>query len=384
MSGDYGIVTIVIANVETVATTTETIGDATHSVSITETNGVIIEQVWISPASDPAGRQVRSLLGAKGYEDLGNLAAGASIQLSFEMLAEENISEGIYFPKVHIDLKNDANGNYEDVVFPINIGINNAALELIPKQIPSTISLSGATDITFTLMNVREAPVDNVVITPHAAAGISILPEKMVVHQIPAGGSHDISFALIPQTLGIKDLLFDIKYLNGDNSHTDSLGITIETVNGLDVAPIIYAMPATIEYGTTEEIRLKVYNAKAVDISSVIVTPITSARVIPSQYFIGSMDADDIYALSFKIDTTGLVQNKSYDIGFIVSFKQDDTTYETPLIQSSFMVVPDGANGDETAMAIGVSIVLALVIIYFTYRWRKKQRIKRLMAQQSS
>ena len=54
MPGEIGILTLVIANAESVATTTETTGGASHSVSVTETNGVVIEQIWISSVSEPA------------------------------------------------------------------------------------------------------------------------------------------------------------------------------------------------------------------------------------------------------------------------------------------------------------------------------------------
>jgi len=381
MPGETGILTLLITNAEAVATTTETTGGATHSVSITETNGVVIERIWISSASDSTGDQIRSLLGANGYEDLGNLAAGASMTVSFEMIAEDNISNGHYFPKVHIDLKNDDYGNYEDVVFPLDIQVSDVPLEIIPNNSPKIISMSGASDISLTLLNLRESFLDNIIITPQKSDKYRIQPEKLVVSQLGASSSEEIHFSIIPETIGTYELAFNISYENGDNSHNTKTAVTVETVDSFEVAPIIYSMPSTIEAETNEEIRLKVYNSKADRISSVIITPHTNARITPSQYFIGSMDADDIYSLSFDIDTTGLTINQTYDISFTVSFKQDDITFETPIIQSSFTVVGSNGNGDETTMAIGIVIILVIVMFFFVYRWRKKQRIKKLMVQ---
>jgi hypothetical protein len=381
MPGETGILSLMITNAEAVATTTETTGGASHSVSVTETNGVVIERIYISSVPDANGNQIRSILGANGYQDLGNLAAGASMKISFEMIAEENISNGYYFPKVHIDLKNDDYGNYEDVVFPIEIQVNDHPLEIIPENNPMTISMSGASDISLTLINLRESALDNIIITPHGNDNYRIQPEKLVLSQLGASSSEEIQFSIIPETIGTYQLEFDVSYENGDNSHTTTTSLTVETIDNFDVAPIIYSMPSSIEVGATEEIRLKVYNSKAESISSVIVTPHTDARVTPSQYFVGSMDADDIYSLSFDIDTTGLTQNKTYDISFTVSFKQDDTTFETPIIQSSFEVIGSNGNGDEATMAIGIGSILVIVIIFFIYRWRKKQRLKKLMAQ---
>ena len=381
MPGETGILTLMITNAEAVATTTETTGGATHSVSVTETNGVVIERIWISSVSDLNGNQIRSLLGANGYEDLGNLAAGASMTVSFEMIAEDNISNGHYFPKVHIDLKNDDYGNYEDVVFPLDIQVNDVPLELIPNNSPMTISMSGASDISFTLINLRESPLDNIIITPQNGDDYRIQPKKLVLNQLDGGSSEVIHFTVIPEAIGSYELDFNVIYENGGNPHFTDTTISVETIDSFDVAPIIYSMPSTIEAGATKEIRLKVYNSKAEGISSVIVTPHTNARIIPSQYFIGSMDADDIYSLSFDIDTTGLAVNQTHDISFTVSFKQGHTTFETPIIQSSFTIIGSNGNGDETTMAIGIGVILVIVIFFFVYRWRKKQRMNKLMAQ---
>lgn len=383
MPGETGVLTVVLTNAETVATTTETRGDASHTVSVTETNGVVIDQIWISAVSDESGRQIRSLLGVNGYKDLGNLAAGASLTLSFEMIAEENISDGYYFPKLHIDLKDDMNGNYDDVVFPLELRVNNETLDIIPESVPSTISMSGATDISFSLINLRGSVLENIVITPQSSDDMTVYPEKIVLHQLTADEQQTIHFSLIPEQIGSENITFKVDYKNGGNSHTRSTSVSLEVVDSFDVAPIIYSMPSTIEKGSKETIKLKVYNAKADSISSVIITPITSARLTPSQYFIGSMDADDIYSLSFDVDTTGLNVNQTYDIGFTVSFKQDETTYVTPMIQSTFTVVSEGTNGDEAALVTGLFIVFLGVIIYFVYRWRKKQQLKKLMVNQS-
>ncbi len=381
MPGETGILTLMITNAEAVATTTETTGGTSHSVSVTETNGVIIKRIWISSVSDTNGNQIRSVLGANGYEDLGNLAAGASITVSFEIIAEDDIANGYYFPKVHIDLKNDDYGNYEDVVFPVDIQVNDVPLEIIPDNSPITISMSGASDISFTLINLRESTLDNIVITPQKFDDYRIQPEKLVVSQLDGSSSEEIHFSLIPEAIGTYEVAFDVSYENGGNRHTTETTVIVETIDSFDVAPIIYSMPSSIEVGASEEIRLKVYNSKAEGISSVIVTPYTNARITPSQYFIGSMDADDIYSLSFDIDTTGLAVNQTHDISFTVSFKQDETTFETPIIQSSFTVVGSNGNGDEATMAIGIGIILVIVIFFFVLRWRKKQRMKKLMTQ---
>jgi hypothetical protein len=319
------------------------------------------------------------MLGTRGYKDLGNLAAGTSLSIPFEMIAEENISDGYYFPIIHIDLKDEWNHEYEEIIFPIEIRVNNNSLDMIPKNIPTTISQSGATDISFNLMNLRESSLKNIIITPRTIDDVLILPEKIMINQLTSGENNEIHFSIIPNEIGQKKIFFDISYLNGINVHTYTTNINIEIIDSLDVSPIIYSMPSTIEYGKKETIQLKIYNAKSEEITSVIITPTTNVRIIPSQYFIGSMDADDIYSVSFDIDSTDLSINETYDIGFSVSFKQDEIIYETPVIQSSITVLSEQSNGEETMIILTALIIISLVVIYYVYRLRKKKRLKKLV-----
>jgi hypothetical protein len=378
MPGDEGLLTLTITNTETQASTTETTGDVSNSITITENNGVVIERIWINPVYDLQGNKIASTVGKKGYEDFGNIAPGTSFQLSFGIIADQNISQGFYFPEVKIDLQDDINGNYEDVTFPIKLKISNDSVDFIPIHIPSIISMSGATDITFSLINPRENQIENIRVVPKVPDGIEVIPEINIIECIEAGSSKEISFSLIPNESGTINLAFEISYENGGNIHTTTSSVTVDIAEIYDVAPIIYKFPSTIKVGEEKSIQLKIFNSKTEDISSVIVTPITDVRITPSKYFIGAMDADDIYSLSFNIDTTGLKTNNTYDVGFIVSFKQDGTAFETPMVVSSFSTVAN--NGDDTELMMGIGVILVVFIIggFFFYRWKKQFRMKKI------
>lgn len=377
MPGDKGLLTLTIANTEIQASTTETSGDVSNSITITENIGVVIENIRINPAYDSNGNKIESTVGHGGYNDLGNIAPGTSFQVSFEIVADENISKGYYFPYVKIDLKNDENGNYEDVTFPIKLKVSNNSINLIPSNFPSKISMSGATDIFFSVINTRENTVEKLIVTPNIIKGIEIKPEKVFIESINSGSSKDVCFSLIPCEIGKKNLTFDIIYNNGENVHISSSIVVVDIIDTLDVSPIIYNIPSKIEVGEKESIRLKIYNSKTEDIASVIVTPISDVRISPSQYFIGSMESDDIYSISFDMDTTGLKVNQTYEIGFSVSFKQDGTTFKTPVVMTSFTSVSNNGNGDELAISIGVLITILIIGGVLTYRWRKKLRMKK-------
>ena len=371
LPGDTGILKLTVTNAESTNTVTITSTSGSSTTVKTDTVGATINKVWIEPGYNK-DKRVRA---TANYKEVGDLAPGASIDISFKILVDQNISQGVYFPIANVDVE-----NYEDINYPIEVKVSNASVDLIPKSLPSKISVSGATDVSFSVVNSRENTVKSIRITPKISNGIDIKPETVVLESLDPGSSQDVHFSLIPHEIGSKELTFDTIYKNGENEHISSSIVTVNIVDTLDVAPIIYSLPSKIEAGEKKSIRLKIYNSKTEDISSVIVTPMTDAHLTPSRYFIGAMDADDIYSVSFDIDTTELKVNQTYEIGFSVSFKQGGTTFDTPPVMSSFTVVSNSGNGNEVAISIGVFIFIMIIGLFFGYRWRKKQRMKKLAA----
>jgi hypothetical protein len=373
LPGDSGILKLTVTNAESTNTVTITSTSSSSTTVKTDTVGATIKNVWIEPAYD----QDKKVRASVNYEDVGDLAPGASVDISFKIVVDENISQGVYFPIANVDVE-----NYEDINYPIEVKVSNATVELIPNELPSKISVSGATDISFSVVNTRENTVKNVRITPKISNGLDIKPESVVIESLDPGSSQDVHFSLIPNEIGSMECIFETIFKNGDNEHISSSRMTVKVVDTLDVAPIIYSFPSKIESGEKKSIRLKIYNSKNEDISSVIVTPITDTHLTPSQYFIGAMDADDIYSVSFDIDTTGLKVNQTYEIGFSVSFKQGGTTFDTPPVMSSFTVVSNNGNGDEAMISIGAFLFIVIICLFIGYRWRKKQRMNKLTPKQ--
>lgn len=374
MPGDSAILTLTIINAETTATTTRTTtstsGSYSSTTTVVETNGVTISNIWIASAYD-GEKRVKAKL---NYADIGHISAGSSFTICFEIIAEDNISEGLYFPKVHVDVKED---DYEDLSFPIPVRVSNTSVNLIASNVPSKLSISGLTEITLTAINNRESPVDGVSVSPLKIDGFNIMPESIFIGSLDSDSSEDITFTLNPSEVGIKNLTFKITYKNGNNLHSETLTIPLEIIDILDVAPVIYSIPSTISQGKSSRIRLEVFNAKTSEITGVIVTPITDAKISPSQYFIGSMDPDDVFSASFDLYSTGL-NIGNYSIGFKVSFKQGEEYFETPIVSSSFGVVAASMNEGDGGIGLilgGILIVVVIAFILF-YFLKQKQRRK--------
>jgi len=384
MPGDNAILTLQVKNGETVATQSTTYtsdGDITTTV---HTLGTTLDDIYILPAQ-AGGKQIRA---TTNYENLGYLAAGASIEVNFKILVDKNMSQGIYFPIVNIDV-----GSGTDVAYPLMMKVSNSTVNLLPTSIPSKISKGGATELTITAVNNRENAVKEVTITPQGE-NIVFVPQSYFLGSLAAETSKNVTFSVKPLGIGEGNISFNMSYKNGDNLHTNTLTVPISVIETLDVAPIITNFPISITKGGSSRISIEVYNAKTEKITGVLVTPICNATVIPSQYFIGSMDPDDVFSASFDI-YTNTVGYGTQTIGFTVSFKQGNEYYETPVVSKSFAVVSGPgvsyqASGSSTSTSGGSSaqtsslltcltpliiiIVVIIVVVLVYMRWKKRRK----------
>ncbi len=386
MPGDSAILTLIVSNGETVATQTTTSVSADETTTTVHTLGASLDEILISPAVS-GGKQMYA---TSRYDDLGYLAAGASITVNFKLNVDANMSEGIYFPTAKIDVTGGT-----DVSYPLMVKVSNSSVDLLQKNIPSKISEGGATDIIITVLNKRENMVNDVSITP-AGDNIECVPSSYFVGSLPAKTSQDVVFSLRPLDIGSSDLTFNVTYKNGDNLHSNNLIVPVSIIQTLDVAPIITNFPISITKGGSSKISIEVYNAKTEKITGVLVTPICNATVIPSQYFIGSMDPDDVFSASFDI-YTDTVDYGTEIIGFVVSFKQGNDYYETPQVSKTFDIVTgpgvtyqssSGSNGQSSGsngafptpslttcvLSIVLIVVILIVIVIFFMRYRKRRR----------
>jgi hypothetical protein len=384
MPGDTAVLTLQVRNGETVATQTTTSVSGGESTTTVHTLGVTIDNIWIT-AAQSGGKQIRA---TSNYEDIGYLAAGSSIEVNFKLIVDKNMSEGIYFPIVNVDVSGGT-----DVIYPLLVKVSNASVDLLSTSVPSKISKGGTTELTITAVNKRENAVNEVIITPQGD-GVEFVPQSYFIGSLAAETSQDVVFSVKPIEKKVSSISFSISYKNGDNLHTNSLVAPLSIIEALDVAPIITNFPLSITKGGSSRISIEVYNAKTEKITGVLVTPICNATVIPSQYFIGSMDPDDVFSASFDIyaDTVGY---GTQIIGFTVSFKQGNDYYETPLVSKTFSIVSGpgqsyqtsststsstGSNGMPqtpslvTCLLPIILIIVVIIVVVLLYMRRKKRR----------
>ncbi len=370
LPGDHALLTVTIYNAETSSTYTSQTIIGSQTTTTVKTKGAAIDNIWIETATDSEGERVRGKL---NYNNIGYIAPSASFTVSFELVVDTNISAGVYFPVVHVDLESSS---YEDVAYPVPVQVVNTSVELIPSDVSSRMSISGSTDVSLTIANRLACDVTGVVVTAAADANVLLDPEEVFVGDLLSGGTETVSFTVKPLAVGSDNLSFTLFFDNGINQHTQTESIAVDIVDVLDVAPVLYSIPSHIQQGGSTRVRLEVYNAKTEAISGVIVTPVTDAQISPSQYFIGSMDPDDVFSASFDLDTTDIPQG-NYTLSFKVSFKQDGSYFDTPEVSTLFQVVAATESQNPLGVALPVcGFLTGIIVILLIYIWRLRRTKK--------
>ena len=371
MPGDEGILSLTVTNGESTSTTTTTstdvIGSDTESTSTTDVNGVFLTKIWMIKAYD----NDREIKASTYYSDVGYLSAAKSVLIDFKVTVDENFTEGVYFPKIKINPS-----GYDVINYPIKFRISNKTVDLISKDVPSQVSQSGSTDITLSVVNNRENSVDGIHVYADQIEGIDLVPSSIFIGSLESDTSEDVTFSIVPKKIGKYNLSFKVDFKNGNNLHNSTIKIPIEVVSNYDVAPVLYSFPDFLTKGKSADVRVEVYNAKTEEITGVIVKPLTNITISPSEYFIGSMDPDDVFSASFDIDCNNLKIGENYTVDFKVSFKQGDNYYETDSISSTFFVTEPIEQQNNNLGLLLMSLFILIIIIYIVYRFFKKRRLK--------
>ena len=368
MPGDTAELQVVITNLELTSTTTVyefKTSSTTPEITTITTNAATIQNIWLVPDGDGA-----NTIKAQGnIPNIGDLAPGASVTVSFRLSAHENITPGLYFPVLNVDVK-----SYQNVKYPIPIRISSIPASIIEKNVPQTISQSGSTPITITAVNKRETAIEDVMISVETNENLSITPQTVYIGTMNSETSQDLTFSVQPSQMSKYNISFIMTYRNGENAHSSTLQVPLEVVSYSDVSPVLYSIPKTIPLGSSDRIKLEVYNAKTEAITGVIVIPESNLTIFPSQFFIGAMDPDDVFSASFDIDTSDASLG-NHSISFKVIFKQDTTYFESPSITRSIQVItPPPTEHDYSPFILAISVLILFVVIILFYILRKRRR----------
>lgn len=106
-------------------------------------------------------------------------------------------------------------------------------------------------------------------------------------------------------------------------------------------------------------------------IKAVSVVPASELRIMPSEYFIGDMEADDVFSASFDVDTSDLSPG-TYEIPFKLFFKDDESgRFHEASLNVGFDVI-EASKESNYLFVLLPALFIAVVLSALLFRRRRR------------
>ena len=381
MPGDTGIITVTVQNMDTQSSETETTTTGKYSPSETtkiskRSISAEIESIRLS-GSDKNIQWAREGVQRSEYYNIGALGPGESITVAIPIKAATYTSDGTYFPEVCIEVDNGDN-----VRFPVPVKVESSSVEILEKDVPSEISLSESKEIAVVVANNRPNLVSGVNVEVKAEnEELEFTPERIFIGNLAPYEKRCVNFSFTPLGVseGNKDIQFVVEYKNGINSHRNTLDSTVFVRSSADLRLILVDAPKSVLKGEVAKIDFDVANGLPKDVKAVSVVPVSNGvervRILPSEYFIGDMEAGDVFSASFDVDTSELNAGENR-FAFKLVFRDvnTDKTYETAGYEVRIEVKEPQKDALPAMSFVALPVILLAVIAVVWVRVKVKQR----------
>lgn len=333
MKGDTGTITVQILN------------SGTESVSVSRATLIDSDITLVSEGT---------------YDSVGDVGAGNSMIFTFTIKAD--LPDGFYYPKFYLDFRDAGSLRYR-----IPVIVESTPLKVSVLNRPDTFTTGKKETITLLIGNPRPNTLNGVSVTP-LGNGFSSVQTGYFIGALAPDESMEVSFDVTPEEAS--DLIFQISYRNGINSHTAELTVPLEVKTDKKQAEPLLSNVEVVWEGTYWRVSGDVSNAGLETANSVIVTtglpatPVDPYRV----YVVGALEKDDFSP--FEVTFTAA---NAIEIPLIVQFKDaDGNTYERNVsISITQQTVETPQEGWSLAM-IALVVLLAIGIgAAIAYSWKR-------------
>jgi len=137
---------------------------------------------------------------------------------------------------------------------------------------------------------------------------------------------------------------------------------------------------ARADVSTKPSINLNVANPRANTVNAVTIVPSAPGiRFSPDQYYIGTMDPDEVFTISFGIDSDNPAKplNSPVNLSFSAKFKNGDTWHESGTYVTSYTPPKDNSGQNGYLLPAGAGALVLLAVGAYLYR-RKKMSNKQV------
>jgi hypothetical protein len=377
MPGDTGTITLTMKNMDTQSletTVEQSSGTPGSSTTTTSTRSISaeIETIRLSSRSKDI-EWLKEGTQRTEYFNVGALGPGESITISLPIKAAAYAHDGTYFPEVYIEVDNGDN-----VRFPVRVQVDSSELQLLEQDIPSEISISESKEIAIVVANNRPNTVSGVnVFVRSSNDNFEFTPGGIFIGNLEAYEEKEVDFTLTPLFEGDQDIYFEATYKNGNNVHHSELASSVAVKISSDVKLILVNAPESVFKGDVARIDFDVANGMAKDIKAVSVVPaIEGLKILPSEYFIGDMEAGDVFSASFDLHTSDLNVGDT-KVPFKVLFKDVDTDrqYETEGYEVHVQVLePQKSELSNQTLLVALLVILVVVAVAVWVKVKRKRR----------
>ncbi|VVB68667.1 Uncharacterised protein [uncultured archaeon] len=176
-------------------------------------------------------------------------------------------------------------------------------------------------------------------------------------------------------------IYYRIKASQNITSGTYLLGFDV--VGGYDMITIHREIPVKVDSAAVNMARaesasskfnLNVANPRENTINAVTIVPSAKGiRFSPDEYYIGTMDSDEVFTISFNIesDNPGKALNEPANLNFVAKFKNGDNWRESEPYSSSYAPPRDSKNQNNFLLPLGIVAVIVIASGAWLYRKRK-------------
>ncbi len=244
------------------------------------------------------------VLNSDSYNTVVHLGPGNTMTYSF--LISPGAVDGTYFPLFTVSTVEAGSINYP---FKVEVDSKNVSAIIVDK--PDNFSIGTKDVVNISIVNPRDGPIRNIMITP-VGNGTDVIPTQKFISTLDSGQSQVVSFDVTPRKAS--DLTFKVTYNNGDNDHETDVVLPINLgVSKVAAVPVINNVALTPS-GSGYQLTGDVSNAGITDAMGMVMTVEAPAHPIEpyGEYAIGSLASDDFssFTLTFAADDLSAVPVK--------------------------------------------------------------------------
>jgi hypothetical protein len=218
------------------------------------------------------------------------------------------------------------------------------------------------------------------------------------IYRVELAGSEGLEVLTDPYesvgTIGPGDRITVYFNIKADEKITDGTHfLDVKLISGYEGAPeeVNRKIPVKVdssgvmliqaEVPTSASASLDVANPRQNTLTAVTIVPeAEGVEFSPKEYYIGTMEADEIFTIDFDLKSTS--PSEAVDLSFISKFKNGDTWHESEVYTTTLrggMQASDGARGPPGQGSSGVGTKAAAAILLPTmiggaYFWRRRTK----------